>query len=445
MTDINPFQVGQRFETEQQKKRLDIEAGRRREVGINALADEFGPGAKAPAEFAAVTASDRAERKLVSDITQRGITNERLDAADVTAAEQRELKNTRAARADEIVEEDRDIAAEDRAVALQTRAARNMVSFFEAGLANGVAPQDLIERVGPALEGFGVTPEQIAELGQGLVDDPDATIASLRAVVDAADKKGQRRLIQTVSANIDGIPRFVKVFSDGTTEVTDLEDARAITNAQRVDVAGRRVDVAEAAIDPGKANRLAAFKKAGTLTAERVNEGLGEARQAQLAIQNAAGMIALLDEGVRTGSFAEARQGVARFFAEFVGIPNDEIATTDEFIGRTGRQVAVIIKDFGAGTGLSDADRDFANGIAGGNLNMDEQAIRRLVDITSQISQRTIQNYNRDRDAFVKGSAQLQDDFPRILFSGGAAPAPAPEPELDADLEALLDKFAPEG
>ena len=117
----------------------------------------------------------------------------------------------------------------------------------------------------------------------------------------------------------------------------------------------------------------------------------------------------LLDDGMITGfgadiltTFGEGLQriGVNKF--------NDKIANTRAFVAALGSNVGRVIKQFGAGTGLSDADRAYAEQMAGGKIKLTEGAIRRILDINDRASRFVIQNFN-------KQATQVQDRFPDAI------------------------------
>jgi hypothetical protein len=56
---------------------------------------------------------------------------------------------------------------------------------------------------------------------------------------------------------------------------------------------------------------------------------------------------------------------------------------------------AKIIKQFGAGTGLSDADREYALKAAAGDIKMDEKAIRKILTINNRAAQNAITKHNK--------------------------------------------------
>ena len=71
-----------------------------------------------------------------------------------------------------------------------------------------------------------------------------------------------------------------------------------------------------------------------------------------------------------------------------------DVARTQEYIGNSVNLVGQVIKQFGAGTGLSDADREFAEKAAAGDIRMDRAALQRLVSIAKKVSEFKINLYN---------------------------------------------------
>jgi hypothetical protein len=55
-----------------------------------------------------------------------------------------------------------------------------------------------------------------------------------------------------------------------------------------------------------------------------------------------------------------------------------------------------LIKQFGAGTGLSNADREYAEKMAGGQITLTESALRKIIDINDRAANRVIDLHNRN-------------------------------------------------
>lgn len=103
----------------------------------------------------------------------------------------------------------------------------------------------------------------------------------------------------------------------------------------------------------------------------------------------------LLDEGMVTGAGANwiVDFGKALQQAGF-DVGGKAIDNSQAFGGIMAQQVAQIIKQFGSGTGLSDKDREYAQQAAAGNINMSEDAIRRLISINNKASRNVITRFN---------------------------------------------------
>lgn len=103
----------------------------------------------------------------------------------------------------------------------------------------------------------------------------------------------------------------------------------------------------------------------------------------------------ILDSGIITGFGADFRTGMGMAL-QSAGIDygGDAPANTQAFVSNMANNVGRVIKQFGSGTGLSDADREYASKIAGGSVNLDERAIRRIFDIQEKQARWVIRNHN---------------------------------------------------
>jgi hypothetical protein len=105
----------------------------------------------------------------------------------------------------------------------------------------------------------------------------------------------------------------------------------------------------------------------------------------------------LLDSGVITGAGAEWIVSAGKALQRIgFNVSVDPIANTEAFAAVRAQEVGRIIKLFGAGTGLSDADREFAEKAAAGKVTMTEQSLRRILDINEKASRNIIELYNKD-------------------------------------------------
>lgn len=141
-------------------------------------------------------------------------------------------------------------------------------------------------------------------------------------------------------------------------------------------------------------------------------------------------------EGVITGQLAKPELFLKAVGAD-LGMNFPDVATTQEYIATAGRQVGSIIRLFGAGTGLSDADRQYAERIAGGDINVPIEALRRIVRAAKEASLGQIQRYNSRIErkysedtgltpkqiAFARGSLIIPDEELSLFQSPEAKPS----------------------
>lgn len=238
---INAFQQGEQFFETQRTRDLANTAAERREVGINALGDQFGEAALAPAEFAAVTgAAGREDTRL--DV------KERAAAADV----RRTIENQRADRDDEQTQ--------------KLGAARKMVGFITKGLENGGDLNDILTRVKPAMLQLGVTEEEIGSMPQAFRDNPNL-FKEMGGAIAAMDKgvTGRRAIGRPIEVVRNGKRLFIQTFSDGSIEERDLgQSVQSISAEDRAANAAARTDVLEAKIDPEREEELKRRQARGT-------------------------------------------------------------------------------------------------------------------------------------------------------------------------------------
>jgi hypothetical protein len=105
----------------------------------------------------------------------------------------------------------------------------------------------------------------------------------------------------------------------------------------------------------------------------------------------------VLDKGVITGYGADFLVNMGRALSQSgVDLAEDPVANTQAFLAMRAQQVGRIIKLFGSGTGLSDADRDYAEKAAAGQINLDEKAIRKIIQISDRQAKWAINRYERE-------------------------------------------------
>ena len=197
----------------------------------------------------------------------------------------------------------------------------------------------------------------------------------------------------------------------------------------RVDLSAKEIAARTAGRPQTTINMPAAkefSKTLGETAAKRLDSFREKAESAVSSLQNSEQLSPLLDDPkFISGTFANARTAVAKA----VGI---DVSATESYFAGVGQQVAERITAFGAGTGLSDADRDFAKKIAAGEETLDVKSIRRIIRINNKTAQNVIDRYNTERGMLAKKEPEVLDYYPEVRFEGRAPANVSP-----TDIEAL--------
>jgi hypothetical protein len=67
-----------------------------------------------------------------------------------------------------------------------------------------------------------------------------------------------------------------------------------------------------------------------------------------------------------------------------------------------------LVKGLGAGTGISNADRDFARDAAGGRISLDGESIARLMDITERMARERLVRINKKVESALELDPEAQ-------------------------------------
>lgn len=121
-------------------------------------------------------------------------------------------------------------------------------------------------------------------------------------------------------------------------------------------------------------------------------------------------------EGMDTGLGANAKLQIRRLGELILGQEFDPKVTNQEaFIAEAGKLVAEQIKDFGSGTGLSDADREYAKLIAGADPTLQLQTLRNLLSIRERDLTGVVNKWNDTVDRFYEGADKDRDSLKPLI------------------------------
>jgi hypothetical protein len=159
-----------------------------------------------------------------------------------------------------------------------------------------------------------------------------------------------------------------------------------------------------------------------------------------------------LDAGVFSGAFAQGKVDLQKIGGLF-GLSTEQAANTEVLRSSIGSGVLAHIKELGANP--SNADRDYIEKVQGGQIALEENSIRRILDIQEKYARQAIKNFNRDAEKLmrVQGGDQAYksiaplmafEEPPAYVAPERAAPPPA-APAARSAAPAGMPKAPPVG
>lgn len=184
-------------------------------------------------------------------------------------------------------------------------------------------------------------------------------------------------------------------------------------------------------VDTKQENAFAA--KLGEGQAKALMEGKAAADDAKEIINTVANGRKLLNSGMVTGFGADALVGIGQALSQAgITFAEDATANSQAYAANMAQNVGKIIKLFGAGTGLSNADREYAEKMAGGKISLDKKAIEKILDINEKMARNVIKQHNKNA-AGIKTNIPLTVDEPATEVKL--------TPAEQSELEALRKKY----
>jgi hypothetical protein len=266
--------------------------------------------------------------------------------------------------------------------------------------------------IGPALKARGVTVDQSrAQINAAIAKGPQAFADLIngsklgtekfmelnKPSTTTVDQGGQTQMFQT--PGLGGAPKSVGTFVDVPLPANVLAQKKDIARAGASNIGFKQEAAFESGLGKGQSDRILAN---------------------QVVAQDAAAILEtnqvgreLLKSGAITGTGADFFVGFNNALKQ-AGIDfgyADAAANSQAYAAAMGANVGRIIKQFGAGTGLSDADRDYAAQMAGGKINLTEAALRKILDINDKAANRVIDLHNKNVSG-IKTNIPLTVDKP---------------------------------
>ena len=274
-------------------------------------------------------------------------------------------------------------------------------------------PLDNPQVIKARLKMAGFTPAQITAMGTLSSEEADALLKGRTGKLEAwQDIDGK---IKAVNINDFGL-----VYNEQTNKYVKASELGLVRKAPQV----------QEVIDKGQEVGAEKMAEANVNNFVELNTKAQDARDMIELIDRQTGR---LEGGMPTGLAANVELNLRRF-GELIGLPYDPAVTNAEtFISEAGKIVADQIKDFGSGTGLSDADREYAKLIAAADITTQQEALLSLLKIRRRAMVETVNNFNKVRTATAKRVGEdNMTSFPSITMPEEPV---TPEAELPEGFE----------
>jgi hypothetical protein len=278
--------------------------------------------------------------------------------------------------------------------------------------------------IGPMLTARGVTADQSrAQINMAIAQGPQAFADLInksklgtekfmelnKPTTTVVDQSGQKQMFQT--PGLGGAPTSVGTFADVPLPANVLAQKKDIARAGAPNIGFKQEAAFESGLGKGQAERVIASQVAAQDAAaiiDTVKTGRDIMKSGMISGAGA-DFLVNLNQGLKTA-------GIDAGYA-------DASANSQAFAANMAANVGKLIKQFGAGTGLSDADREFAKDMAGGRISLDAKAINRILDINERAARNTITRHNKDVKG-IKTNIPLEVEMPAAAPSAPVIAAP---------------------
>lgn len=240
-------------------------------------------------------------------------------------------------------------------------------------------------------------PEQVDTLNKQLAVLKQQRITSINHIAQE-----QKKIQGETQPKLDEFTVFYHAEKEKGTSDSDIISKWQNFSMQKSKAGATNVNIST------KVGEESMTKLGGEMSKQLVEERK-DVQGAVKALENIKEAKTLLNSGMITGTGAEYLVNFGNLLQSRLGIDTGKgaYANSQAYAATMGNQVGQIIKQFGSGTGLSDADREYAEKIVGGTITLNEQAIRKLLAINEKAFNNVIRNFNKKaKQAMSKKGAE---------------------------------------
>ena len=346
----------------------------------------------APAEAARIKA-EKERTQLLTKAISSGDYNAMSGIAQMYAGDNPELATTLATKARELaLEEQAKQQFENRKSALAVAAEKAGLKTIASSIRSASTPEELAPIAKDfRMQQIKMLPTQTPAVRRSLANNAGITAEEFKDL-DLANASDE-----TFNSYIDGQKGKTKAWQNNQGKIAVYREndyGRVYDESQ-----GKWVDPGQLGLTQAPPQVQKIEQAYQGLKDELVKEGVKgyselkvQATDAQNILDNISQVRPLLEKGT-FGFGAEQilflkRVGVA------IGLPFEEdVVSTEQYVAQAAPRIAVRIKDFGAGTGLSDADLTFSAQAEAGKIPMNAESMRRLLEIAEKAALKKVELY----------------------------------------------------
>lgn len=271
-----------------------------------------------------------------------------------------------------------------------------------------------------AIDSMGVPAPQAATPGQGAAPPSPASAATAAPPVTAAQATPMR-LAPPEGETPEQTAAAVNEYAASQPAPVQTAQAERDTLRQRA---------LEKYFPPTEAEKEKTKEYAKRFT--KLADEADDAVSAHIGIQRAK---QLVKEGIISGAAAGVKKSISKYSGGSFPYDSDTVARTEEFESIMYGQVLKFIKPLGTGTAVSETDRNFITKMVGGDIELNEDSIKRILKLGEGRANDIISRYNR------AAPPELKMDLPGANASPDAVPDKAAPGEggFEADAEGWVD------
>jgi hypothetical protein len=232
---------------------------------------------------------------------------------------------------------------------------------------------------------------------------------------------------QLVNPNREGTPQVTGDFRDKFGPIKELgqdEEGHKILGTTEQQTGKPVFAPRGVTVNTGEKASESFAKALGVQKAAAIEKSFVNAQSAQKALEALGAARKDYEAGIKSGAAAPMGLALSKWAKAFgLGEVDPTIANTEAYRSNMAREVFNLVRNLGSGTGISNADREYAEKAAGGLISLDDAAMSRLMDVSTAAAGNVLVNHERMLQSAAKSSGGNEADLDMFRvwadFNGG--------------------------